>query len=140
MKSYILINEKTKVLRYYDTFGDAEAACLQLCSFDKESVSDYFIGKMSHTFKRIENHTECVLINQVDPLTGYIPQEGDVFMKTKRFNTSKPYSVEFERRILKVNADTVVVINRMDEKNPQVLPTKQWFRWIQGAELIKKEV
>ena len=135
MRTYILFNTITSVAEAFDSFADAEKSATKQAG---DNPGKFSIGKLTHNMTREQGYNEFVLIDQANPKDGYIPQVGDVFVKEKSKNKRNGAISVFERKLSYVNADTVVVINKHDEQNPQLMPTYQWFRWIRGATFVKR--
>lgn len=138
MKKYILYNCKTGKTEQHETFSDAEKAVIAYCADEPGLETAFLVGRVSHTFVKRSDHLEAVVIDQESKLTGYIPQEGDVFVKLKMFSAQGRSDVSFERTILKVNPDSVAILNKGNEGSPQIMPIYQWMRWVKGAEMLKR--
>jgi len=137
MNKYIIYNIKTLKTECFKELADAERSVIN----SGENHEDYFLGKLTHEFKKVSNHLEATLIDQASFLSSYVPQEGDTFVKYKNPNKINGASSAFKRKLIKVNVDSVVIQNRnrTDERYLQVMPLYQWKAWIRGATFIPKE-
>lgn len=136
MKKYILYNMESKCVSLHDCFNDAEKAAFEE---NRKGVleSNLFIGKLSHRLVRKRPHLETEFIDSINAKDGYIPQEGDVFCKIKNYKNAEKPDLVFEREVVRVNPDSVVLRNS-GSNALQAMPIYQWLRWIKGAEFKKR--
>ena len=136
MKKYIVYVRSTECSLFVESFNEAEKLAFSLVK-DGFKENDLFIGKLSHKLHRIDSHLESIFIDNTSAKDGYVPQVGDVFAKIKNYNNKDRPELIFERTIMRVNPDSVVIQNT-GSKDLQAMPTYQWLRWIRGAEFKKR--
>ena len=128
--------ESTGCSLFVESFNEAERLAFSLVK-DGFKENDLYIGKLSHKLQRVETHLETIFIDNTSAKDGYTPQVGDVFCKIKNYNNKDRPDLIFERTIMRVNPDSVVLQNT-GSKDLQAMPTYQWLRWIKGAEFKKR--
>jgi hypothetical protein len=138
MDRFIVFNGKDETGITYSTFREAEVALINFCKENTDLIQYSFIGCLTHKITIVSKHHELAPINQASTKEGYLPQEGDLFRKMRGYRVKSTGDLVFERRVVKVGPDFVVLQNGDNEKDLQTMPQYQFFRWIRGAEFVER--
>jgi hypothetical protein len=138
--NYIVTNLDTLKSKSFATRKQAEDFAVLACSKDESLLDFLVVSRVSHKVSKVGTHFETVFLHVLNDLSNYSPQKGDAFRKIKSYKSKSANERYLVREIKEVTGDYVVFKNFTgDEEEPdQIMPVKQWKRWIIGAEFIKR--
>lgn len=137
---YLIVNLNSGKALPFPNFKEAEQFAILACSKDPELVDVLVLSRVSHRIIKVDSHFESEFLHKVEDLDGYEPQKGDSFRKIKSFRSGSGLERFLIREILEVQGDYVLIKNVTgnDKEPSQLMPVRQWKKWIVGAEFIKK--
>lgn len=138
--NYIVTNLDTLKSKAFETRKQAEDFAVLACSKDESLLEHLVVSRVSHKVSKVGTHFETVFLHVLNDLSSYSPQKGDAFRKIKSYKSQSASERYLIREIQEVTGDYIVFKNFTgdDNEEDQIMPVKQWKRWIIGAEFIKR--